>query len=108
VLLDIHFGSLELRPTGTEQAIAAAGAGAALLGLLGGSRALATMGVLAIAGVGYRVYREGLTFTAPELMNGYFQTGGALSATRGPANAAILAGVLDRRQERPHRLRRAR
>jgi hypothetical protein len=105
MMLDIHFGSLELRPTGTEQAIAAAGAGAALLGLLGGGRALATLGVLALAGVGYRVYREGQTFVSPELMNGYFKTGGALSATRGPANAAILAGVLERRPG-PRRLRR--
>lgn len=107
MLLDIHFGDRELRPTETEQTIAAVGAGAALLGLLVGSRRFAAAGVLAIAGVGYSVYREAKTFEAPELMNGFYQTGGALSATRGPANAAILAGVLERRPLRPHRLRRA-
>lgn len=107
MLLDIHFGALDLRPTETEQAIAAAGAGAALLGLLVGSRGTAVIGVLALAGVGYSVYREAQVFTAPELMNGYFQTSGALSATRGPANAAALAGVLERRPGRPRRLRKA-
>lgn len=108
MLLDIHFGALDVRPTSTEQAIAAAGVGAALLGFLVGSRSLAAIGVLGLAGAGYSVYREAQTFTAPELMNGFFQTGGALSATRGPANAAVLAGVLERRPRRLHNLRRAR
>ena len=107
MLLDIHFGDRELRPTETEQAIAAFGAGAAILGILMGSRGFAAVGLVTLAGAGYSVYREGKAFQAPELMNGYFQTNGALSATRGPANAAILAGVLERRPLRPHRLRRA-
>lgn len=106
MLLDIHFGDRQLRPTDTEQAIAVFGAGAALLGLVAGSRRFTALGLVALAGVGYSVYREAETFKAPELMNGYFQTAGALSATRGPVNAAILAGVAERRPGRL--LRRAR
>lgn len=96
MLLDVKIGDLELRPTETEQAVAAVGAGVLVLGMLGGGRALAAIGALALAGVGWSVYSEAQTYQAPELMNGYFQTGGRLSATRGPAEAAVLAGLTRR------------
>lgn len=92
-LLDIKFGDLELRPSETEQKIGLAGAAAIVAGLFTGSRSLTVLGALAVAGVGYAVYEEAQTFRDPALMNGAFQTGGALSATRGPAQAALLAGI---------------
>ncbi len=98
-LLDIKFGDLELRPSDTEQRIGLAGAVALVAGVVTGSRKLTVLGALAIAGVGYAVYEEAHTFTAPELMNGAFQTGGALSATRGPEQATVLAD-LNRRKGR--------
>jgi uncharacterized membrane protein YebE (DUF533 family) len=93
--LDIKIGDLELRPTDNEQYCAAAGAAAVLLGLASRSRALTAVGALAIAGVAYAVYEEAQTFRDPALMNGAFKTGGQLSATRGPAEAAVLAEVLE-------------
>ncbi len=96
-LLDIKFGDLELRPSDTEQRIGLAGGAAILVGLFTGSRALTAIGALAVAGVGYAVYEEAQTFRDPALMNGTFQTGGALSATRGPEQATLLAGLLERR-----------
>lgn len=94
-LLDIKFGDLELRPSETEQRIGLAGAGALVVGLLTGSRTLTALGALAVAGVGYAVYEEAHTFRDPALMNGNFQTGGALSATRGPEQATLLAELLE-------------
>lgn len=88
--LKLRIGDLMLSPSEAEQSWAAIGATALLLGLLGGSKAVAAAGALAIAGVGLAVYEEAQTFTDPDLMNSYFQTGGALSATRGPGDAAAL------------------
>ncbi len=81
-----------LSPSEAEQSWAAIGAGALLLGLLGGSKTVAAAGALAIAGVGLAVYEEAQTFTDPDLMNSYFRTGGAFSATRGRDDVARLRG----------------
>jgi len=89
--MDVRIGTLLLRPTEVEEKWAALGAGALALGLVFGSRKVATAGLLALAGVGFAMYEEAQTFTSPELMNGYFQTGGELSATRGAGEAAALA-----------------
>lgn len=89
--MDVRIGTLLLRPTETESRWAALGAGAVALGLVFGSRKVAAAGLLAIAGVGFAMYEEAQTFTSPELMNSYFQTGGALSAVRGKGEAALLA-----------------
>lgn len=86
----LRVGELLLTPSEREQNLALLGAGALLLGVFTGSKALAAGGAGLIAGVGVAVYEEAQTFAAPELMNGFFQTGGALSATRGPADAAAL------------------
>lgn len=88
--LKLRIGDLMLSPSEAEQSWAAIGAGALLLGVLAGSKTVAAAGALAIAGVGLAVYEEAATFTDPDLMNGYFRTGGALSATRGSADAAAL------------------
>lgn len=86
----IRVGELLLAPSENEQNFALMGAGALVLGLLTGSKTLAVAGAGFVAGVGLAVYEEARTFTAPELMNGYFHTGGALSATRGADDAAAL------------------
>ncbi len=88
----VRVGDLMLAPSEDEQSFALIGAGALLLGMLGGSKALAAAGALAIAGVGLAVYEEAATFTDPDLMNSYFRTGGALSATRGRDDVARLRG----------------
>jgi hypothetical protein len=88
--LKIQLGDVFLTPTDGEQSMAAFGAGAFVLGWLSGSRALATAGALAIAGVGLAVYEEAQTFSDPDLMNGFFKTDGELSATRGAEDASLL------------------
>lgn len=91
-LVKLRIGDLMLSPTESEQSFALVGVGALLLGWLGGSKALAAAGALAIGGVGLAVYEEAQTFTDPDLMNSYFRTGGALSAVRGAGDAARLRG----------------
>jgi hypothetical protein len=91
--LNIQIGKVSIRPTETEQTWLAAGAGGLALGWLLRSRTIAAVGALAIAGVALAIYEEAETFVAPETMNGYFKTGGKLSAVRGPADALILAGL---------------
>jgi hypothetical protein len=90
VALKIQMGDLYLAPTEGEQTWAAIGAGVAALGFLADSSSLKAIGLLAIAGVGLAVYEEAQTFSDPELMNGFFQTDGSLSATRGADDAAAL------------------
>lgn len=92
--MDVRFGDLLLRPTPVETKWAGLGAGALALGLVLGSRKLATLGVLALAGVGVAMYEEAQTFVDPELMNGFFKTGGRLSATRGATEATVLAELV--------------
>jgi hypothetical protein len=89
-VVKLRIGELMLSPTESEQSFALLGVGAFLLGWLGGSKVVMAAGALAIAGVGVAVYEEAQTFTDPELMNGFFRTGGAFSATRGPDEAAEL------------------
>jgi hypothetical protein len=86
----IQFGDLQLAPTETEETIAAVAGGAVVVGQLVGSSMLKAIGLLALAGVCYAVYEEAQTFADPDTMNGYFQTGGALSATNGANDAAAL------------------
>lgn len=88
--LTITFGDLQLVPSETEQAIAAAAGGAFVFGQLVGSSTLKAIGLLALAGVCYAVYEEAQTFGNPDLMNGYFQTDGQYSATNGADDAAAL------------------
>jgi hypothetical protein len=88
--LRIQVGDLALAPSETEQEWGAIGLGVAVLGFLSGSSSLKAIGILAIAGAALSVYEEAQTFTDPELMNGFFQTGGALSATRGTDDANAL------------------
>lgn len=90
----VRIGDLDLAPTEGEKSFALLGAGACLLGLLAGSKAVVAAGALAIAGVGLAVYEEARTFSDPDLMNGYFRTGGAFSATRGGGDAAALRRLL--------------
>lgn len=88
--IKIRVGELMLSPSENEQNFALMGAGVLLLGLCTGSKVMAVAGAGFVAGVGLAVYEEARTFTDPELMNGYFRTGGALSATRGAEEAEVL------------------
>jgi hypothetical protein len=84
--LDIRIGDRLIRPSENEQALAAAGAGALVLGVLMDSSWLKLGGALALGGTVYAVWEESQLFVQPETMNSYFQTGGATSAL-GPAPA---------------------
>jgi hypothetical protein len=86
----LQFGNVLIAPSESEQQWAAVGAGVAALGWLVDSTALKLAGVLTIAGVGLSVFEEAQTFADPDLMNGFFQTDGQLSATRGDDQAAAL------------------
>ena len=88
--LRLQFGNVLIAPSESEQQWAAVGAGVAALGWLTGSTILKLAGVLTVAGAGLSVFEEAQTFSDPDLMNGYFQTGGQLSATRGADDAAAL------------------
>ena len=72
--------------------IAAAGLTGALL--LKGNLRYAGLAVAAWGG--WKAYENQRLMNRPDLMNGYFQTGGMLSATRGEAQSAALTVAKER------------
>lgn len=79
-----------LTPTKKKLATYAALAGG---GYLSRSRVLTGIGIAGLIGAAIELWQEHEAEAHPELMNGFFQTGGKLSAVRGEDQARALRGL---------------
>lgn len=89
-----QFGDVVVKPSNTETALFLAGTGAAFYGGWEGKPAPGIAGALVAAAVGWRMYEKAKEVQRPELMNGYFITGGRASAMRSDDEAEEISALL--------------
>lgn len=92
--MTFSFGKVKIVPSQTEVALLCSGIGCAAYGLYSKRHLATAAGVALTAGVAWRLYEKARELKDPELMNGVFRTGGALSATRSAADAQALRATL--------------
>lgn len=96
-----------IKPSPVEGGLLVGGLAAVVAGLWAGKSTHVLIGAATVGAVGWRCYEKAVEVTEPELMNGYFLTGGKLSATSGePAQSGALRRILGlggrtRRRVRP-------